>query len=379
MATNPLPRSTWTTSTWTTRTLSAEDTGDTRLWESFVDSAAVPDVYYRPGYVRAYQAIGHGTAVAVLIETRTVRALFPLLLRPLNNLSFTPDEPGFDAATPYGYGGLLLLDDVTAVTADQGLELLRALRDWCCDAQVISAHVRLHPLLKQEDWFEGALGQDFHLHRTGPTTALDVDRWQAETASLATLNKGRRSDLNFARRQLRLTWTSDGRLPSEDLQIFRGLYELRMNELGAGDYYHFPPEYYESLARGLGLRLDVALAWLGDAPVGAALFMVDRAMAHYHLSATNDLGRTNKATTLIINAAAGRARSQGCDRLHLGGGAHGEDNLFAFKRSFGGSTYRYSYLSLICDPRRYHKLAQRRVAAPNLPAPRTNYFPGYRA
>jgi len=58
--------------------------------------------------------------------------------------------------------------------------------------------------------------------------------------------------------------------------------------------------------------------------------MTDNVMAHYHLSATNDLGRTNKAATLIINAAAGRARSQGCDRLHLGGGVRGEDKLFAF-------------------------------------------------
>ncbi len=273
----------------------------------------------------------------------------------------------------------MLLDDVTAITADQGLELLDALRDWCCDNQVISAHVRLHPLLKQEEWFTGALGQDFHLHQAGPTIALDVSHWQNDTASIATLNKGRRSDLSFARRHLRLTWTSDGRALRDDLQRFQELYEHRMNELGAGDYYHFPPEYYESLAEGLGSRLDVALAWLGDTPVGAALFMIDRAMAHYHLSATNDLGRTNKATTLIINDAAGRARSRGCDRLHLGGGARGEDSLFAFKRSFGGDTYLYSYLSLICDPRRYRKLVERRIAAPNLPALRTNYFPEYRA
>jgi serine/alanine adding enzyme len=374
MATNPLPRP-----TWTARTLSADDADDSRLWESSVDSAAVPDVYYRPGYVCAYQAIGHGTATAALIETRTVRALFPLVLRPLNTLSFAPDEPGFDAATPYGYGGLLLLDSVPAITADQGLELLDALRDWCSDNQVISAHVRLHPLLKQEHWFAGALGQDFHLQQAGPTIGLDVSRWQDETTSIATLNKGRRSDLNFARRHLRLTWTSDCRTLRDDLQLFQELYEHRMSELGAGDYYHFPPQYYESLAEGLGHRLDVALAWMDDTPVGAALFMIDNVMAHYHLSATNDLGRTNKATTLIINDAVGRARSQGCDRLHLGGGARGEDSLFAFKRSFGGNTYLYSYLSLICDPRRYRKLVERRVAAPALPALRTNYFPEYRA
>ncbi len=374
MATNPVSRS-----TSTAQVLSADDPGDKRLWDSLVDSAAVPDVYYRSGYLRAYQAIGHGTALAVLVETRTVRALFPLLLRPLNALPFAANEPGFDAASPYGYGGLLLLDRVPAITPDHGRELLGALRDWCRDNQVVSAHVRLHPLLKQEDWFDGALGEDFQVHQAGPTTAIDVRRWHTQTASIATLDKGRRSDLSFARRHLGLTWASDGRVLGDDLQRFCELYEQRMTELGAGEYYHFPLEYYQSLAEGLEHRLDVVLAWLNDNAVGAALFMTDTSMAHYHLSATNDLGRTNKATTLIINAAAERALSRGCDRLHLGGGARGEDKLFAFKRSFGGDMYRYSYLSLICDPLRYAKLVERRVSAPNLPALRTNYFPEYRA
>lgn len=374
MATNPLTRS-----TWTARAFSANDAGDTRLWDSLVDSAAAPDVYYRPGYPRAYQAIGHGTAVAVLVETRTVRALFPLLLRPLNTLPFAPNETGFDAASAYGYGGLLLLDNVDIITTDQATELLDALREWGSDNQVVSAHVRLHPLMKQDAWFAGALGEDFQLHQAGPTIAIDVCRWHDDTATIATLTKGRRSDLSFARRHLRLTWTSDGRPIEKDLQHFQQLYEHRMTELGAGEYYHFPAEYYQSLAEGLGHRLNVALAWLDDRPVGAGLFMIDGSMAHYHLSATNDLGRANKATTLIINAAAGRARSLGCDRLHLGGGARGEDNLFAFKQSFGGDTYRYSYLSLICDPQRYRKLVEKRVAAFDLPALRANYFPEYRA
>lgn len=374
MATHPLPRS-----TCTARTLFADDPGDMRFWDSLVDSAAAPDVYYRPGYVRAYQAVGHGTALALLVETRTVRALFPLLLRPLSALPFASDELGFDAASPYGYGGLLLLDSVPAITGNQGRELLDALRDWCRDNQVISAQVRLHPLLNQEDWFAGALVKDIQLRRAGPTIAFDLCRWNSETASIATMHKGRRSDLSFARRHLRLTWTSDGRVLRDDLQQFRELYERRMTELGAGEYYHFPSVYYQSLEEGLGQRMDVALAWLGDKPAGAAVFMIDRLMAHYHLSATNDLGRTNKATTLIINEAAGHMRARGCNRLHLGGGAHGEDSLFAFKRSFGGNTYQYCYLSLICDPCRYGKLMEKRFAAPSLPPLRTNYFPEYRA
>jgi len=317
--------------------------------------------------------------VGVLVETRAVRALFPLLLKPLKTLSFAPKEPGFDAASAYGYGGLLLLDNARTLAGNQASELLAGLRDWCMENQVVAAHIRLHPVLHQANWFAGALGKGLHLHQAGPTIAIDLRHWHTETASIATLDKGRRSDLIYARRRLRLTWASEGTTLEGDLQSFRALYEARMTELGAGDYYHFPTEYYRLLAEGLGSRLDIAIAWLNDSPVGAALFMADKVMAHYHLSATNDLGRNNKATTLIINAAAERVRSQGCERLHLGGGADGEDKLFAFKRSFGGDLYRYSHLSLICDPPRYGRLVERRLVASDLPALRSNYFPEYRA
>ena len=109
-------------STCEARLLSADDPSDVSLWNSLVDATSTPDVYYRPGYAKAYQAIGHGKAVAVLIEARGLRALFPLLLKPLNALMFAPDETGFDAATSYGYGGLLLLDGAEGVGDDRQLD-----------------------------------------------------------------------------------------------------------------------------------------------------------------------------------------------------------------------------------------------------------------
>jgi hypothetical protein len=344
-----------------------------------VDSASTPDVYYRPGYGSAYQAAGHGKAIAVLVDTGDLRALFPLLLRPLSGLPFAAEESGYDAATAYGYGGLLLLDGATGLSEPQSRRLLQGLREWCREHGVIAVQVRLNPVFQQEQWFGGASGEDFRLILLGPTIAIDLGRWNAVTSSIATLNKGRRSDLSYARRHLRLTWTSDGRALQDDLQLFYDLYEQRMTELEAGDYYHFGFEYYTSLAHGLRHRLDIAIVWLNHEAVGAALFMTDRILSHYHLSASNDVGRAHKATTLILNSAAERARLLGCQRLHLGGGVRGEDQLFAFKQSFGGDAYRYSFLAQICDPPRYARLVEKREAWPGLPALRTNSFPEYRA
>ncbi len=110
---------------------------DDRRWEELVDASPAADVYFRPGYCRAYEAAGHGRAVAVVTE----RALFPLLLRPL---PFGAE--GYDAATPYGYGGVLPLGPAGSLGSDPASEV-RQLRDWCATNGVVSCLLRLHPLL----------------------------------------------------------------------------------------------------------------------------------------------------------------------------------------------------------------------------------------
>jgi len=359
--------------------LSLESVKDFHLWDALVDSGFVPDVYYRPGYLRAYQASGHGRAVALLVETEGLRALFPLLLRPLSDLGFAGEVEGFDAVTPYGYGGLQLLEGHEYPEAEQLRALLRTLRNWCHENRVISVLLRLHPLLRQETWFSLVVDDENRLHSFGPTTALDLSRWNHSTGCIATLHKGRRSDLSFARRSLHVTSALELGSVVEDLHRFYKLYECRMEQLGAADSYHFPPAYYTALAEGLGSRLDVIVAWLGEQPVGAALFLADRKLAHYHLSATNESGRAFKATTLIVNSAADWARRRGCQYLHLGGGATGDDNLFDFKRSFGGDVFQYSFLTAVNDREQYNALLRSRTADPEMPPLRPHFFPEYRA
>ena len=222
--------------------------------------------YERAADGQAYQTGFH--CQLDVVETPAVRAIFPLLLKPLRALPFAPDDPGFDAASPCGYGGVLLLDNVSAITANQGRELLDARREWCCDNQVISAHVRLHPAFKQEDRFASIMGEGYQLHRAGPTVAIDVCRCHTKTASIANLDKGRRSDLSYARRHLRLSWTSEGRILDEDLQQFRALYELRMTELEAGEYYHSRRNITRRWRKGSGIATTSLFAWLNDNLVG---------------------------------------------------------------------------------------------------------------
>ncbi len=171
------------------------DVGGLSQWDVLVDSASTPDVYYRPGFLHAYAASGHGRAIALLVETADMRVLFPLLLRELSEVSFAGAAAGYDAATAYGYGGLLVIAGPAHPRQDQMQAVLQELRCWCRENGVISLLLRFHPVLKQEDWLALPPDPDCRPSHFGPTIAIDLSLWNEAANCIATIQKGRRSDL----------------------------------------------------------------------------------------------------------------------------------------------------------------------------------------
>lgn len=328
------------------------------MWESL---AGFGDVYFWPGYCRAYEVAGHGRAVGAL----TSGALFPLLLR---ELPF--GAGGYDGATPYGYGGMLFRP-LVPWGGYRPAQYLRELRNWCVAHDVVSALLRLHPLAGDPHDLSRLDVADMEVREHGPTTAIDLSR--VEGGRLRGMSKGRKADLNVAARAgVEVVWDAP-----DALERFRAVYDDTMRRIGAGEFYFFPPEYYNALADGLADHLGVALALREDEVVGGALFLAGWEWAHYHLSGTTDVGRETKAGTLLVHEGASWARERGCRLLHLGGGTSGADSLFAFKKSFGGATYTYRFATLVADRERYDELVARRAEEPN--PPRAGFFPAYRA
>jgi hypothetical protein len=356
--------------------LHAADSSDISGWDQLLNLAPVSDVYYRPGYALAYEAAGHGKAIAVILTSDHGQVLMPLLLQRLSDLPFGKSEPGFDAITPYGYGGLLPLSEKERRCESEAHALMDAIRRWCRESDVVCCHIRLHPMLEQDKWLNALRFQDetASLCFRTLTTAIDLSKWDNARQRIAGMNAARRLKLNRARRSLRVLWSGLDVPMDEAIRLFRIVYEYRMTQVHASPYYYFPQEYYSALAERTNLA--VALAWLNDELVGGHLYLADGPFAHYHLGGTNDLGFKFDASTLLTNAGARWARERGCKLLHLGGGA---DGLFGYKRSYGGPVYGYYTLDVIADESRYRHLLEKRMNSQALPPPRQGFFPHYRA
>jgi hypothetical protein len=328
---------------------------DLKRWDAIVDKSALPDVYYRPGYVLAYREANTHAVCALLIDAAGFRVLMPIIVANVGMPETAP--PARYAYSPYGYGGLLPLDNLRPPNAAQVGALRTALQQWSQQSGIVCVVIRMHPMAGQELWFDGYVWEDTILKKGNATTAVDLETWNDTDRCIASLTKERRRNLILARKNIDVVWTCGGNeATSQALKVFQSLYNERMSSLGAGQFFFFADEYYNALARGLGRHLAIGLAMRSNEPVAGALFMVDIGYAHYHLSASNDVGRKLNATTLLVNAGALWARECGCKKLHLGGGVSGEDSLFRFKQTFGGIRFTYSTLTIVADPAAFASL-----------------------
>jgi hypothetical protein len=337
-------------------TLVADDGQDEKRWTTLVENSPTPDVYYLPEYARASAEIEQTKPLALIAGAPACKILAPLLVRRASAAINGSITEWLDASTPYGYGGLLNLSD--RIYPETFRYFFHQLKAWCSDRRIVCCVIRLHPLTAQQDWFDRAeRWQDqLQMHSKGSTSSIELSEWNEKLEQPRSLRRDRLADMRLAGRTLRVTWGTGADDDAEaKLGIFAALYHKLIDRNGAESFYRFPQKYFQRLTK-LGKRLGIALAWYGDEPVGGNLFLAGPRFAHGHLAATNDIGRKYGASTFLIVEGARWARQRGCERLHLGGGIKPGDSLEDFKRSFGGSTHVYHYVTFIADREQFNEI-----------------------
>ena len=347
--------------------LRATSPADAERWSALVRRSPAQDVYYLPAYVRASSEMELSEPIAIVAGSGARRILAPLLIRSISVLADESGTEWLDACSPYGYGGLLDLSGAGKVDERDLDCFLEGLHDWCCERDLVACALRLHPLMCQEEWFKPVQNwQDsVRIVYRGSTSAIDLKDWDAALDQPKGLRRDRCADMRCARRNLRVTWNNGEDHDAEaNLNLFARLYNQTLDRLNAKVFYRFSPSYFSGLA-ALGQHLGIALAWHGDEPVGGNLFLFGSNYGHGHLAGSNQTGRKYGAATLLLVEGARQARQRGCELLHIGGGTSPGDSLEDYKRSFGGPSYRYAYVTCIADPDRFEQLCR----IPNSPWP----------
>lgn len=314
------------------------------------------DVYHLPEYVRLDAGRSGGTPVAFHYTDGDRIVLLPLVLRPI------PDTDQLDATSPYGYPGPVS----NAPPDDEAFwsSACRALTEVLCARGVVTAFIRLHPLLTAPLPALSGVGTVVH---HGQTVALDLtltpeQMWsQTGRTHRNQINKSRRADVSIV--------VDDW----DRLESWIGTYHANMRRVGATGFYFFEPGYFHGLRAALGPRLHLAVALADDEVLGGNLFFEHGGIMHTHLQSTRD-GDIRYADKLLYDEIRRWGRDRGNRVFHIGGGLGGEsDSLFRFKASFGAGRHDFHTWRVVADPAAFEKLVG--ASSPDL---MTGRFPPYR-
>lgn len=323
-----------------------------------------PDVYFLPGYGRAATVADVGTWV--LVEGFSGAWQMPLIIRTVGNGQS-------DAISPYGYSGVYASP---SLSTSQIQEAWSATVDSLRAMGVISVLLRHSPLVPQAPDFEGQ-SSILSGHPTRVLELVDSDSAWSEM-------EGRcRTSI---RKAIKNGYTAEVR-PTVDADLapggdFRRLYDLTMRRRSASSSFFFGDRYYSELVDGLGPDLFVGEARDSQGSVvSSALFMRHSQRLHYHLSGSSVDDARMGSNNLMLWTATQFAISEGLAQFHLGGGVGARDQLFQFKRSFGGRELEYRVSGLVLDPDLYEFHTRKRaISCDTTPAEllASNFFPAYR-
>jgi Acetyltransferase (GNAT) domain len=314
------------------------------------------DMYHVPDYVVLDARLYGGVPAAFHYERAGRRLLIPLILREI------PGTDLRDAVSPYGYPGPVSSSGDAAFWEAACGSLVDTLRD----AGIVSAFVRLHPLLGAP-----VLSSRGTLVHHGETVSMDLtvsedEMWKQTRAD-------HRNHINRAKRSGTEIVFDDWERLGEWVEV----YHDNMRRVGATSYYFFTVEHLSALHDAVGDKMHLVVALEDGEVVGGNTFFSYDGIATGYVSSTRRAPK-RYADELLYDSVRRWCKQRGDKVFHLGGGKGGaNDSLFSYKAGFSPDRNAFHTWRVIADPVAYERLVRERRPDAD-PADLTTTFPVYR-
>jgi lipopolysaccharide/colanic/teichoic acid biosynthesis glycosyltransferase len=326
------------------------------------------DVYHLPEYAR-FASRWHeaGEPVAFVAEEPGCRFFVPLILRPI---PFAGGSGLLDAVSPRGYPGPLLSVDPARDPRGFAQRATHAFVEKLRERGVVSAFLRLHPLLMPPG---DPLSDVGTVVTHGQSVSVDLSL-TPEELWLQTRQNHRRD----IRRTSSAGYTVRIDEDWEWADAFGEAYRQSMDRLGADPFWRLTPAYFTDLRAALGSRLHLCVAEIDGELAAGALFTEVDGLVEYHLAGTADAHVAASPSKLIIDFGRTWARARGDRLLHLAGSLRPDDTLIRFKLGFSPLRHAAASWRIVADPEAYRSLSGSDADAPVSSQGEASFFPAYR-
>ena len=217
-------------------------------------------------------------------------------------------------------------------TNNSNLEISYLWKKWnqhCQGKNIIAEIIKIPPFITFEA-LDTTIFDELHIVSRTCALQLNEDDFFSQI-SQKTRNIIRNSDKKLFCRKAEM---------SDSLEIYN-LYSKSMSNFNAEKKYFLGLKTFDYLCNDK--NSIIYLAFLDEQLIGFVCFLFDQKISHYHLSASNQLGRKYNANYLLLFKAINESINKGIQMVHFGGGLTNldNDNLFKFKKKFSNHILQY--------------------------------------
>ncbi|WKA50142.1 GNAT family N-acetyltransferase [Planococcus liqunii] len=291
------------------------------------------DLYFVENYGRLYEGIEGGTCEVFEFESPLGKVRHLFLKRKIPYM--IQDEVFYDAVTPYGYGGPLVIQsfgDKEQLTA----QFMNAFEEYCHQHKIVCEFVRFHPIFENALDFQERYQVDFN-RNTIQTNLADYD-----DPILHEYSASCRRDIRHA---LKEGVTYEVIRNPSDLKPFIQIYHSTMKRNSAESIYYYDEHYFKKCIELFGENLVlIEVSYQGEV-IGRSLNFVWEHLIHVHLTGTLQEFHHLAPAYVQQYALALWGKENGITLIHHGGGRTREpdDKLYLFKKKFGRNSERQYY------------------------------------
>lgn len=358
------------------RALRARVSDERDVWMSVFLAWGGREIFAHPDYVSLF-AEAHQEPLCLFIEDEDACVILPLVMTPLSHLEWHSGEPGWDAVTPYGYGGPFLWGQITQ---DGVSRVWEAIQRWAHENKLVTTFLRRSVFPEQALPFAAAAEPFCEVLASGvnvvrPLTCDETTLWQSYDHKV-------RKNVNRAKREgLKVVVDQGG----EHLAEFLSIYYATMDRNNASETFYFSESFFRQFA---GPLREYALFFHvldGSEIVSTELVLNSSHHLYSFLGGTKSDAYPKRPNDLLKHEICLWGVQNDKKAFLLGGGYGGqEDGIFKYKRTFSPEgvvpfylmrmTHDADAVEDLCQMRRQWGAAHRTEWNPA-----TGFFPPYRA
>lgn len=302
------------------------------------------DIYFSYRYFKSHEENNEGKALAFFAENNEGDiGFYPFLKTPINLDYFSNGY--FDIKSAYGYDGPLFYSPTQSNNFP--LTFFESFQHFAQEENILASFTKFHPIIKNHLQCHEFMDVQFNRHTITINLQEPLQDIQAQFKPSCMQQLEQAKNFGLTYRAIKCP---------TNLDFFLELYQKTMKKVKAREYVLFSPQYFNMLQTANDVYLLNVMH--ENEIASAALLLIHKNYAHYHLSASHENFLQLRPNNMLIWGLIEFSQLMGAKYLHLGGGAtpDPQNGLFKFKQSFSKDKMDFFIGTKIYNQSEYLKL-----------------------